>query len=107
VIDSRSTARPADSEAALARYLDALVEGGYPDRVVALEQRRLALLAEWLAPAGLLEANRNGVESFLESQQLSDVSRTRYVSTLRGFYRWAVLAGLSPSDPTAGLLDTR
>ena len=107
MIDRRGAARPAGSEAALARYLHALQEGGYTDRAVALEHGRLELLAEWLAPVGLLEANRGGVESFLESQQLSDASRARYVSTLRGFYRWSVLAGLTAVDPTAGLRDAR
>jgi integrase/recombinase XerC len=67
-------------------------------------------LARWLEPASLLDATRQDIESFLDGRRNAAgrpiTSRTRYawLSHFNAFYRWAVIEGLTTTDPTLAII---
>jgi len=76
-------------------------------------QRReiyLRAFARWMAPRGLLEAERSDIETFLDQRKTRDGrklnSRTRYywIANLHAFYLWALNEGLTDSDPTVAIV---
>ncbi len=76
-------------------------------------QRRdiyLKAFARWLDPRGLLEATRDDIETFLDQRKTREGrklnSRTRYywLANLSAFYGWALVEGLTDTDPTVAIV---
>ena len=65
--------------------------------------RLLGHLAARLDPAGLLDADTETLEAWLDTLPLKPKTRYTYVSNLHSFYAWAVAAGHLEADPTASM----
>ncbi len=95
--------RDLDAAGLLTRFSGHEHDNGQSADTIAVDQRRLRLLMEWLAPLGALEANGASIESFLEAQGLTEGSFNRYLETIRRFYRWTISEGLADTDPTSAI----
>lgn len=80
----------------------------------ALDQRRRGLLestitqrrrvirrfADWIGARGLLGATSEDIQAWLDSRRTSPGARAGYLSHLKVFYNWAIIAGHIDRDPT-------
>src|ERR1039458_1440454 len=79
-------------------------------RSISRRDDNLATFARWLSPRGLLAAQRDDVERFLDERRARSggpiVARTRYgwLSHFHGFYPWAISEDLTTEDPTAHII---
>jgi site-specific recombinase XerD len=62
-----------------------------------------AYLARPNGEAGLLNADTETVQAFLDTLPLKAKTRYDYISNLHSFYRWAIQAGHTRFDPTADI----
>ncbi|HEY2303252.1 MAG TPA: tyrosine-type recombinase/integrase [Acidimicrobiales bacterium] len=67
---------------------------------IAKRRQLLAHFAAWLEPVGLLEADSERIQVFLDGRAINPKSRYAYVSHLHTFYAWAIRAGWASVDPT-------
>ncbi len=100
--------RPADLDE-IDRFCDALwLEDGLAKASLASYRSDLGRLSLWLAEHGheaLLDLRETTLTAFIAhlSRQTRASSQSRYISTLRRFYRWQVGRGRIVSDPTLKL----
>jgi integrase/recombinase XerD len=100
--------RPAD-QAEIDAFCDALwLEDGLAKATLSSYRSDLERLAAWLAGAGaesLLDAREATLVAFVArlSREKRASSQSRYLSTLRRFYRWQVARGRLAADPTLQL----
>ena len=94
----------------LERYLDALwLEKGLSGNTLASYRQDLRQFEDWLRGRhriGLLDADSGHVQSHLGwrlRQRRSARSTARFLSCLRGFYRWQLREGGVPQDPTLNI----
>jgi integrase/recombinase XerC len=79
-------------------------------RSIEKRQGSLRSFAYWLEPRTLLDANREDIETFLdtrrgrESRTLNSKTRYSWLSDLHVFYTWAINEELTTSDPTLGIV---
>lgn len=74
-----------------------------------IHQRRwhLGRLALWVAPHDLLDAPDELVKSFVARPELGAEAQNTALTHVRGFYRWALRAGLADADPTLDIVRPR
>jgi integrase/recombinase XerD len=103
-------ASPADL-AEIDRFCDALwLEDGLAKATLDSYRSDLTQLAAWLrseATENLLDVRETTLATFIAhlSRQTRATSQSRYLSTLRRFYRWQIGRGRLVSDPTLKLLN--
>jgi integrase/recombinase XerD len=103
-------ASPADL-AEIDRFCDALwLEDGLAKATLDSYRSDLTQLAAWLsseATESLLDVRETTLATFIAhlSRQTRATSQSRYLSTLRRFYRWQIGRGRLVSDPTLKLLN--
>ena len=92
---------------AIDRYLDDLwVQRGASPNTRAAYRRDLVAFAAWLGRRGLLAARKEDCLRFLAERHEAGFaarSSARWLSCVRGFYRWAFDRGWLADDPTARL----
>lgn len=88
-------------------FVDALwLERGLSDNTLAAYRRDLQQLAKWLSEhrsRGLMAADGSDLQAYLGARLRaggSPRSSARFLSTVRGFYRWLMREGKISSDPT-------
>jgi integrase/recombinase XerD len=94
-------------------YLDTLwLERGLSENTLVAYRRDLLATAHWLeaddnGQTTLLQANHEALLDFLHARKklgLSEKSAARWLSTLRGFYKWMVLSDRLVEDPSQKLV---
>ena len=104
----KTAASPPDL-AAIDAFCDALwLEDGLAKATLDSYHSDLSQLANWLAGAGhepLLDVRETTLTAFIShlSRQKRASSQSRYLSTLRRFYRWQLARGRIVADPTLKL----
>ncbi|MES0872516.1 site-specific tyrosine recombinase XerD [Sinimarinibacterium thermocellulolyticum] len=106
VPDADSALDPAESQAAIQRFLDRLwLERGVSRNTQASYRSDLTLLSRWLAARGtpLTAATEADLRDYLAARRLSPRSQARLRSSLRQFYRHLHADRQRDDDPTARL----
>lgn len=67
----------------------------------------LRLFAESIFPREFITATHEDVDRFLDGRHLGARGRYAYISTLHGFYKWAVIYGKTKVDPTLKVMRPR
>jgi integrase/recombinase XerD len=102
------TASPEDRQM-LEQYLDAIwMEKGLSENSLASYRRDLETFAGWLAPTGktLLKVDRMALLGYLaqrHQQGWSSRSSARFLSCMRGFYRYQIRSGRLTESPMAAI----
>lgn len=71
----------------------------FSERTVTVRRSALRMFATFNSDT-LLGATPKAVEAWLQSRPLSAKSKNEYLTTLHGFYVWAIREGLTKMDPT-------
>ena len=100
------------NQADISAYLDMLwLERGLSENTLMAYRRDLQMTAQWLekrsqGQMALLQADNDALIEFMvqrKSAGVSDKSSARWLSTLRGFYRYMIFAPRLVDDPTQKL----
>jgi integrase/recombinase XerD len=107
VSSRQEKAVPKSSSAPIDKFLDDLwLARGLAANTLAAYRRDLEGFAAWLGERALLDARAEDLFGYLGHRQAKGYqarSTARVLSALKGFYRFAVDAGLARRDPTARL----
>lgn len=87
-------------------HLAHLRAGGRPTTTLGLRRYQLVRAARALGP-NPWSVTTADIEAWAATQDWSNETRRSFRSALRGFYRWAVAAGLADHDPAAALPSVR
>lgn len=85
----------------LSRLTLMLQRRGLMQTTVNCRLQKLHMLAKWLYPRGLLEAEREDIERFLDERNHSAKTRYDYLSHIGMFYKAMIEDGRITTDPTA------
>jgi len=92
-----------DTRALVERFTLIQQRRGLMDSTIRTRRQKLLLLAEWLYPRGLLDAEREDIEQFLDERSLGSRARYAYISHYANFYDAMVEDGRTGTNPTAYL----
>ena len=70
---------------------------------IAKRRQLVAHLAAALEPVGVLEADAETIQRFLDGRAIGARARYTYLSNLHTFYAWAIRAGHTGVDPTGDI----
>ncbi len=104
---------PAESSAAIDRFVDALwIEDGLAPLTLAAYRRDLTLFAAWLADASarpLLQSTEADLLAYMAGRHAATRATTanRRLTVFKRFFRWALREHLVAADPTLKLLAAR
>lgn len=93
----------ADTDELVARFTIIQRRRGLMDSTIGTRRQKLLLLAEFLYPKGLLDAEREDIEQFLDERSLGSRTRYHYISHYATFYDAMVEDERIDKDPTAYL----
>lgn len=70
------------------------------ESTITTRRRVLRRFGDWMGVRGLLGATHEDIEAWLDGRRASPGSRAGYLSHLKVFYSWAIIAGHIERDPT-------
>ena len=91
---------PPATRSLIAAYLLECERRALRRSTVVAYQSKLVGFARSFSPGEIVDAGRGEIDGFLDRRRLLPKTRYAWLSTLHGFFEWAVLEGHAPADPT-------